>query len=207
VLDVTEPERWNLMGGLVIYVSVRRDVGDVAMVEAGAWRGATMGRARVVRDAFTRAVASHRQALARFAFMLCGDAGQAEDVVAEAYARVWPQWRRGRVDDLLPYLRRTVANEVYQRHRRRVLERREAARPPDRRADDRFEVSVDDREVLWAALARLSRQQRVVVVLRIVEDLSEEQTAAMLGIPVGTVKSRLSRALAVLRATLEDDRE
>ncbi len=165
-----------------------------------------MRHARVVDDAFTRAVACDRQALARFAFMLCGDAGHAEDVVAEAYARVWPRWRRGRVDDLFPYLRRTVANEVYQRHRRRLLERREAARPPDRRADGRFEAQVDDRDTLWAALARLSPQQRVVVVLRIVEDLSEHQTATLLGIPVGTVKSRLSRALAVLRATLEDDR-
>ena len=187
-------------------MTVRRDVGDVAMMEAGALGGATTGRARAVDDAFTQAVASHRQVLARFAFMLCGDAGQAEDVVAEAYARVWPQWRRGRVDDLLPYLRRTVANEVYQRHRRRLLERREAARPSDPRADGRFEARVDDRDVLWAALAHLSPQQRVVVVLRIVEDLSEEQTAAMLGVPVGTVKSRLSRALTVLRAILEDDR-
>jgi RNA polymerase sigma factor (sigma-70 family) len=83
---------------------------------------------------------------------------------------------------------------------------REAARPPDRRADGRFEAQVADRDALWAALARLSPQQRVVVVLRIVEDLSEEQTAAMLGIPIGTVKSRLSRALAALRSTLEDDR-
>lgn len=178
------------------------------MMEATALRGATMRHARVVDDAFTRAVASHRQALARFAFMLCGDAGHAEDVVAEAYARVWPRWRRGQVDDLLllPYLRRTVANEVYGRHRRRLLEMREAARAPDRRADGRFEAQVDDRDALWAALARLSPQQRVVVVLRIVEDLSEEQSAAMLGIPVGTVKSRLSRALAALRSTLEDDR-
>jgi RNA polymerase sigma-70 factor (sigma-E family) len=188
-------------------MSVGRDVGEAAMMEPGALRGATMRHARVVDDAFTRAVASHRQALARFAFMLCGDAVHAEDVVAEAYARVWPRWRRGRVvGDLLPYLRRTVANEVYGRHRRRLLEMREAARPPDRRADGRFEAEVADRDALWAALARLSPQQRVVVVLRIVEDLSEEQTAATLGIPAGTVKSRLSRALAALRSTLEDDR-
>jgi RNA polymerase sigma-70 factor (sigma-E family) len=176
------------------------------MMEAAALRGATMRHARVVDDEFTLAAAAHRQALARFAFMLCGDARHAEDVVAEAFARVWPRWRRGRVDDLAPYLRRTVANEVYQRHRRRLLERREAARPPDRQADGRFEAQVADRDALWAALARLSAQQRVVVVLRIVEDLSEEQTATMLGIPAGTVKSRLSRALAVLRATLGDNR-
>jgi RNA polymerase sigma-70 factor (sigma-E family) len=188
-------------------MSVGRDVGEAAMMEPGALRGATMRHARVVDDAFTRAVASHRQALARFAFMLCGDAVHAEDVVAEAYARVWPRWRRGRVvGDLLPYLRRPVANDVYGRHRRRLLEMREAARPPDRRADGRFEAEVADRDALWAALARLSPQQRVVVVLRIVEDLSEEQTAATLGIPAGTVKSRLSRALAALRSTLEDDR-
>jgi DNA-directed RNA polymerase specialized sigma24 family protein len=69
-------------------MTVRRDVGDVAVMEAGALGGATTGRARTADDAFTRAVASHRQVLARFAFMLCGDAGQAEDVVAEAYARL-----------------------------------------------------------------------------------------------------------------------
>jgi RNA polymerase sigma factor (sigma-70 family) len=59
---------------------------------------------------------------------------------------------------------------------------------------------------LWSALARLPAPQRVVVVLRIVEDLSEEQTAAMLDVPVGTVKSRLSRSLILLRTILEDDR-
>ncbi|HEX6418635.1 MAG TPA: SigE family RNA polymerase sigma factor [Acidimicrobiales bacterium] len=155
-------------------------------------------------DGFSQAISSHRQALARFAFLLCGDATHAEDLVAEAYARVWPHWRRGRVVDLLPYLRRTVANEAYRRHRRRLLERREAARPPEPPENGRFETQIEDRDELWGALAGLSPQQRVVVVLRIAEDLSEEQTAAMLGIPVGTVKSRLARGLALLRAALED---
>jgi RNA polymerase sigma-70 factor, ECF subfamily len=156
-------------------------------------------------DAFTEAVALHHQSLARFAYMLCGNPTQAEDVVAEAYAKVWRRWRRGRIDNLFGYLRRTVANEVYGRHRRHLLERREAERPPDRRPDGQFETEVGDRDVLWAALARLSSQLRVVVVLRIVEDLSEAETAAMLDLPPGTVKSRLSRALAVLRASVEDD--
>jgi len=154
-------------------------------------------------DAFANAVTTYHQALARFAYTLCGDVAQAEDVVAEAYARVWRRWRRGPVENLFGYLRRTVANEVYGRHRRRLLEWREAQRPPERPADGQFEAGVDDRDALWAALDRLSPRLRVVVVLRVVEDLSEEQTATMLDVPAGTVKSRLSRGLALLRAEVE----
>src|SRR5919106_2614213 len=167
-------------------------------------RGAA--RLQAGQDAFTEAVEVHHQALARFAYTLCGNVTQAEDAVAEAYARVWPRWRRGQVhDNLFGYLRRTVANEIYGRHRRRLLERREAERAPDREADGQFEVAVGDRDSLWKALDYLSSQLRVVVVLRIVEDLSEAETAAMLNLPTGTVKSRLSRGLAVLRDRVEDE--
>lgn len=155
-------------------------------------------------DPFSDAVADHHRELARFAYRLCGDRTLAEDVVAEAYARVWPHWRRGQVEDLLPYLMRAVANEAFTRHRRRRLESRKEP-PPPRLATDSFEDQVDDHDELWAALDRLPTPQRVVLVLRIVEDLSEEQTASMLGIPAGTVKSRLSRALAALRAIVEAD--
>jgi RNA polymerase sigma-70 factor (sigma-E family) len=154
-------------------------------------------------DPFAEAVVAHHEALARLAYALCGDLAQAEDAVAEAYAKVWPRWRRGKVDNLYAYLRRTVVNEVYGKHRRRRLERREAMRPPERPSDGRFESQVDDRDALWNGLARLPTGLRVVVVLRIVEDLSEERTAAMLGIPAGTVKSRLSRGLAILRAAVD----
>ena len=58
---------------------------------------------------------------------------------------------------------------------------------------------VEDREQVWAALGRLPRRQRAVVVLRFYEDLSEEQTAAVLGITVGTVKSQSSKALRAMR--------
>ena len=153
-------------------------------------------------DAFADAITDHHRDLARFAYRLCGDRNRAEDAVAEAYARVWPQWRRGRVDDLRPYLKRTVANEIYSQHRRRVLERREERPPP--RAPDPFEHQVEERDALWTALARLPQRQRVVVVLRIVEDMSEEETASMLGVPPGTVKSRLSRGLAMLRTIVEN---
>jgi RNA polymerase sigma-70 factor (ECF subfamily) len=155
-------------------------------------------------DAFSQAISEHHRSLTRFAYALCGDVTQAEDIVAEAYARTWPRWRRGRVDNLYGYLRRAVANETYGRHRRRRLERREAERRTPPGPDGQFEAEVDGREMLWDALARLSPRLRVIVVLRIVEDLSEAQTAAMLDIRPGTVKSRMSRALTLLRRTVDN---
>jgi RNA polymerase sigma-70 factor (sigma-E family) len=155
-------------------------------------------------DAFSRAVAEHHDQLARFAFRLCGDTTQAEDAVAEAYARVWPKWRRGRVEELMPYLRTAVVNEVYGRGRRKQVERRHAGRSVERRDGGQFEAGVGERDALALALARLPLQQRVVVVLRVVEDLSPEETASVLGVPAGTVKSRLSRALTALRQLMEE---
>jgi RNA polymerase sigma factor (sigma-70 family) len=91
---------------------------------------------------------------------------------------------------------------VYGRHRRLRLVRREAARPSPRPLDGQFESGVTERAALWEALATLPYDQRVVVVLRVVEDLSEQQVADMLGVAIGTVKSRLSRGLAALRTAL-----
>ena len=175
----------------------------MGQVEAGSGQ-VTARQLRTRDDGFSAAVADHHRELARFAFRLCGDRTAAEDIVAEAYARVWPHWRRNRVDELLPYLMRTVANEAFARHRRLRLER-SRDQPAATVNEVPFEDRVDDRDELWSALARLAPRQRVVLVLRIVEDYSEEQTAAMLGIPPGTVKSRLSRALAALRAIVEGD--
>ena len=169
------------------------------------WRARVSGRASA-DGAFADVVDRHARDLARFAYMICGDRSQAEEVVAEAFARTWPQWRRGRVDALLPYLRRSIVHEIHGRGRRRKLEKREQElrRAPAARADGRFETGISDRYALWPLVARLPVQQRAVIVLRIVEDLSEEQAAAMLGVPAGTVKSRLSRALTNLRSMVEE---
>jgi RNA polymerase sigma-70 factor (sigma-E family) len=174
----------------------------MSTLEAAAVGRRTVRQPRATEDAFSRAVAEHHRQLARFAYRLCGDRTLAEDVVAEAYARVWPYWRRGRVEVLLPYLMRTVANVAYARHKRLRLERtREPPYAPP--ADGRFEDRIGEHDALWAALDRLPPQQRVVLVLRVVEDLSEDETATMLGVAPGTVKSRLSRALGALRAIVE----
>jgi RNA polymerase sigma-70 factor (sigma-E family) len=154
-------------------------------------------------DAFSTAVAELHGSLARFAYTLCGDTSRAEEVVAEAYAKVWPRWRRGQVEFLPAYLRRAVANEAYGRGRRRAVEERHAARAVPPGPDGTFEAQVDAHDALWQALGGLPDPQRVVVVLRVVEDLSVEETADMLGVAVGTVKSRLARGLASLRDILE----
>ncbi len=158
-------------------------------------------------DPLAEAIEVHHRRLTGLAYVLCGDRDQAEDIVADAYARVWPKVRDERVDDLMPYLRRAVVNQVQGRRRRRRLEQREA----DRRRGDRAQVSgdfergVDDHLGLVDALLGLPVDQRVVIVLRHVEDLSERDTAEVLGISPGTVKSRSARGLAALREALGDD--
>jgi RNA polymerase sigma-70 factor (sigma-E family) len=159
---------------------------------------------RSLDGAFADVVDLHSRDLARFAYMICGDGVLAEEVVAEAFTRAWPRWRRGQIDALLPYLRRSIVHEIHGRGRRRRLERREEQRHRPAGADGRFEDGISEREALWPLVARLPMQQRVVVVLRIVEDLSEDQTAEMIGVPVGTVKSRLSRALTTLRSMMKE---
>jgi RNA polymerase sigma-70 factor (sigma-E family) len=144
--------------------------------------------------------------LVRLAFLVCGDPRMAEDAVSAAVARVLVRWRAGRIEEPTAYLRRAVLNELHGGHRRRWGEQRALGRNPARLAveagpDDR----VVDRDVLWHALSELPISQRVVIVLRLYEDLSEAQTAALLGISAGTVKSRLARALQRLRVLVKEE--
>jgi RNA polymerase sigma factor (sigma-70 family) len=147
---------------------------------------------------------THRVAVFRLAAMLTSDRSVAEEVTAEVFARVLPRFRRGDLQDVLPYLRRTVVNEVTSRRRRhgheqRALARVHAAVQPGQPID-----RVELREPLMAALLRLPVRQRAVVVLRYHDDLSEAEVARTLGTSVGTVKTHASRGLDQLRRALED---
>ena len=147
--------------------------------------------------------AHHQPYVIRLAYLLCGDAHRAEDATAEAFARVYPHWRRGAVLDERAYLRRAVVNEIRSRGRRSVLERREGERRTALgRGDRATEEQVVDRELLLEALQRLPARQRAVVVLRFYEDLTEAATAEVLGMRIGTVKSQTSRAMDRLRHVL-----
>ena len=156
-------------------------------------------------ERFADLVRRQHHRFAHLAFMLCGDRTQAEDVVADAYVRVWPKFRTDRVDDPGAYVRRAVVNQIRGGLRRRLLERREEARQTvEQHVTLHPEASIDDWELLGPALLQLPVTQRAVIVLRFLEDLSEDDTATVLGVKPGTVKSRCSRGLEQLRRLLSE---
>lgn len=153
--------------------------------------------------AFRDVVVEHRGPALRLAWLLVGDRDRAEEVVAEVFAEVWLRWRRGDVADVGAYLRRAVVNRSRSWWRRRLLERGVARRrTADHRGGRRMEDQTVDREVLTEALKGLTARQREIVVCRYYEGLSVADTATLLGISQGTVKSTASRALASLAPVL-----
>lgn len=141
---------------------------------------------------FEQWVLSRQRGLLRTAWLLTGDAAAAEDLVQTVLLRCWPRWRRiadgGRAD---AYVRRALTRTYISGRRRRWRDELPTAAPPElTSAPDRTDER-DDRAALTAALGRLPRGQRAVLVLRFADDLSEAQTAAALG--ARTAPSRASR--------------
>jgi RNA polymerase sigma-70 factor (sigma-E family) len=151
-------------------------------------------------ETFDELYGRHATPALRLAVLLVGDRARAEDLVAEAFARVLPRWRKGEVLDFGPYLRTAVVNEFRSRLRR---EARAPELGPVVEVEDLSEL-VADRAALADALRRLPDRQRAAIVLRYFEDLPERDTAELLGCSVGTVKSSVSRGLARLRDLLEE---
>jgi len=150
---------------------------------------------------FTEFVTQRTGALFRMAYALTGNQHAAEDLLQNALAKAALRWRgiRGEAE---PYVRRIMYHDAvsHWRWRRRHRETSTAA-PPDRRLEDRS-GDVDLRLALRDALLRLPPRQRAVLVLRYLDDLSEQQVADMLGCSTGTVGSQASRALANLRRSV-----
>jgi RNA polymerase sigma-70 factor (sigma-E family) len=153
-----------------------------------------------VEDEFTAFVVARQRALQRTAWFLTGDWAAAEDLVAEVLVKMWLNWSRiRRRDDPHVYACRVLLNTHASRARR--FWRREVphAEIPDRHDPDESASAIATRRALLDALRQLPRRQREVIILRYFEDLSEFQTAAAMGIAVGTVKSANAAALARLR--------
>jgi RNA polymerase sigma-70 factor (sigma-E family) len=153
------------------------------------------------RDAdFTAYLGARQPRLLGIAYLLTGDRHQAEDLLQTSLAKLYLSWDsirdRGSVD---AYVRRIMVNENNSLWRR-AWRRREV--PTDEVPDS---TPVHDRPdeglgaAVWDVVQTLPRKARAVVVLRYYEQLSEAETADVLGISVGTVKSQCSRALAALR--------
>lgn len=153
------------------------------------------------KDADFSAYMSARQAaLYRTAYLLTGDHASAEDLLQDAFAKLYLTWDRVRDHGALDgYVRRILVNEHHSLWRR-AWKRREHATDtlPEVGALDSYDDGAGG--ALWSYVQTLPPRQRSVVVLRYYEDLSEAEIADVLGISLGTVKSQASRALAGLRA-------
>jgi RNA polymerase sigma-70 factor (sigma-E family) len=153
------------------------------------------------RDAdFTAYLSARQPSLLRTAYLLTGDRASAEDLLQNSLAKLYLSWDKvTRRDSVDAYLRRIMVNENNSLWRR-PWRRREV--PVERTPEtgvvtDEYDVGEGAR--LWRFVQTLPRRQRAVIVLRYYEELSEAETAEVLGCSVGTVKSQASRALAALR--------
>ncbi|WP_283139303.1 SigE family RNA polymerase sigma factor [Rhizohabitans arisaemae] len=155
-----------------------------------------------------RLYAEHALGLMRLALVMVGDKETAEDVVQEAFLGLHRRYSALRdPDKAVVYLRSAVMNGA-----RTVLRRRRlpwmyagAYEPPVWSAESEA-ILGDERRSVMKALHRLPRRQREALVLRYYAELSEEETAKVMAVSRGTVKSTTSRALAALGRLLEGER-
>jgi RNA polymerase sigma-70 factor (sigma-E family) len=155
-----------------------------------------------MEEEFREFVAARSAALLRTAYLLAGDWATAEDLLQTALTKTYLAWKRlGEIEAVEPYARRVLVNTATSWWRRKWHGERPTETLPERAEPDRLEEQLD-RDALWQHVKALPARQRAVLVLRFYEDLSEAQTAALLGISVGTVKSQTSRALGSLRHRL-----
>lgn len=152
---------------------------------------------------FHRFFEQHHRELARLAYLLTGDADAADDLAADALLAAWRRWDRVRSSDHpIAYVRRIVINLAGSRVRRLVRERAKLTMANVMPQEWTEAPDVPGMIDLRAALQRLPARKRACVVLRHAFDLSEQETARVLGISVGTVKSQTSKGVTVLERLL-----
>ncbi|GCD44287.1 MULTISPECIES: SigE family RNA polymerase sigma factor [Streptomyces] len=155
-----------------------------------------------VFPSFSSYVRARGPVLLRTARSLTANPSDAEDLLQTALTKTFVAWER--IEDhraLDGYVRRALLNTRTSQWRKRKVDEfacEEIPEPDPVPAPDPAEAQVL-RDAMWRAVLRLPARQRAMVVLRYYEDLSEAQTAEVLGVSVGTVKSAVSRALAKLR--------
>jgi RNA polymerase sigma-70 factor (ECF subfamily) len=160
--------------------------------------------------AYEELVSRYQGIAYRVAWLVTRNAGEAEDAVQEAFVNAYsalPRFRPGA--PFRPWILRIAANEARNRarsaRRRESLALRVAAEPGGAApSPEAAALAREDAETLARALERLREPDRLVIAYRFLFDLSEAEMADALGVRPGTVKSRLSRAMARLRAELEE---
>ncbi|HEV2377505.1 MAG TPA: SigE family RNA polymerase sigma factor [Streptosporangiaceae bacterium] len=153
-------------------------------------------------DEFAEFVAGALPGLLRLGYALTGDRHAAEDLVQTALGRSLLAWRLHHIDDPRAFVRKVMVNSYASWYRRHAGREWVTADPVDHSFVEDHAGRSDDRDAVWRALRVLPARQRAVVVLRYFEDLSEAQTAAVMGTSTGTVKSQSARALKRLAGLL-----
>ncbi|MCX5525132.1 SigE family RNA polymerase sigma factor [Streptomyces bobili] len=152
---------------------------------------------------FTSYVSARQPVLLRTARSLTANPSDAEDLLQTALAKTYVAWER--IEDhraLDGYVRRALLNTRTSQWRKRKVDEfacEELPEPEPQPGHDDPAERQALRDAMWRAIMKLPARQRAMVVLRYYEDLSEAQTAEVLGVSVGTVKSAVSRALGKLR--------
>ncbi|HYI46010.1 MAG TPA: sigma-70 family RNA polymerase sigma factor [Actinomycetota bacterium] len=143
--------------------------------------------------------AANAQRAGRLAYFLVGDRDLAQDLVQEAFLKVFARWGNLReADSFAAYLNRTIVNLAHKTHRRRGVERRylEKHREPEAVTAERDYETADE---LWGQLQLLPQRQRTAIVLRYYEDLTDHAAAEAMGCSETAIASLVQRALGTLR--------
>jgi RNA polymerase sigma-70 factor (sigma-E family) len=153
-------------------------------------------------EAFSEFASARSGSLFRSAYLVMGDYQLAQDLVQESLAKTYQSWSRLRdVGNAEAYTRRVIVTTAISWRRRRSFTERPTERLQDVGVPD-ASLLVGDQDELWAELYRLPPRQRAAVVLRHCEDLSERQTAELMGCSVGSVKRHCSLGLGKLRTSM-----
>jgi RNA polymerase sigma-70 factor (sigma-E family) len=158
----------------------------------------------VTRDEYHAVYVAHHARVVRLAYLLTGDRDHAEDAAAAAFVSVYPKWRDGLVRDAGAYLRKAAANHVRQGVRHEGVRERHNHIVAEPGVSPAGEAATIEHADVMAALRALPDDQRATIVLRFYGDFSEAETAEILGVAPGTVKSRTARAIERLRPLLKE---
>ena len=154
---------------------------------------------------FASFVRARQDALVRFGYLLSGDRMSGEDLTQIALAKLYLKWSTIRqTESMEAWVRKVMVNEYTSWWRRAWRKRESLDWDPAREESERGVTDTTMDRELWGKVMTLPPRQRAAVALRFYEDLTEAQTAEILGCSIGTVKSQTHRALATLRTRLEE---
>ena len=180
-------------------------VATMAIVPAALVAPGAARPGRSADRAVTELYSLHYHRLVRLAALLVRDVPSAEDVVQDSFVAMHDGWQRLRdAESALAYLRQAVVNRSRSVLRHRAVAEKYPEKPsPDMPSAEHGALVQLERSAVAAALRKLPGRQREAIVLRYYADFSEAEVAAAMGISCGAVKSHTARAMAALRADLE----